>query len=231
MSNRWAGTIDELAIYSSALSQNSVQVHYSKYFYGTNTVAPTIVSQPASKTVLAGAAPVLVVKAGGTLPLTYQWTANSVPIAGATTATLTLPSVTTTTTYSLSVQNAYGTANTTPIVLTVATPPSGYATVAMADHPTAFWRLSEGSGTTTVDSAGFNDGTYSGGFTLGAPAFHGETGTGVRLDGSSGRAIVPLSPVLNPAGAFTCEFWAAPNGHRVLCSGGLDGSPWTQWRL
>ena len=210
MSNRWAGTIDELAIYSSALSQNSVQVHYSKYFYGTNTVAPTIVSQPTSKTVLAGAAPVLVVKAGGTLPLTYQWTANSVPIAGATTATLTLPSVTTTTTYSLSVQNAYGTANTTPIVLTVATPPSGYATVAMADHPTAFWRLSEGSGTTTVDSAGFNDGTYSGGFTLGAPAFHGETGTGVRLDGSSGRAIVPLSPVLNPAGAFTCEFWAAP---------------------
>ena len=75
--------------------------------------------------------------------------------------------------------------------------------MAMADHPTAFWRLADASGTTAVDSAGFNDATYnSSGVTLGAPAFHGETGTGASFDGSSGRAIAPLSAVLNPAGPF-----------------------------
>jgi hypothetical protein len=206
---RMAGTVDELAVYSSALSQNAIQIHYSKFVYGTNTAPPSIVSQPASKTILAGASPVLVVQAGGTLPLSYQWSSNGVPIAGATSASLSLANVMTTATYSLNVQNAYGTNNTSPIILTVAAPPSGYATAAMADHPTAFWRLSESSGTTAVDSAGFNDGTYSGGFTLGAPPFHGETGTGVRLDGSSGRAIVPLTPVLNPAGPFSVEFWAS----------------------
>ena len=206
--NQLAGNVDELAIYSTALSQSDIQVHYSKFLYGTNTSAPSIVSQPASKTLLAGASPVLSVSAQGTLPLTYQWTSNNVVIPGATSQTLALVNVSATATYALSIQNPYGTTTTQPIVLTVAAPPSGYATTAMADHPTAFWRLSDTSGTTAVDSAGFNDATYSGGFTLGAPAFHGETGTGASFDGSSGRAIAPLTSVLNPAGPFSIEFWA-----------------------
>lgn len=208
--NRWAGTIDELALYTSSLSQNTIQLHYSAFVYGTNTAPPSIVSQPSSKTLLAGASPVLVVQAAGTLPLNYQWSLNGVNISGATTASLALSNVTTTGTYSLNVQNAYGFTNTQPIVLTAGTPPAGYATFAMRDHPTAFWRLSDTSGTTAVDSAGFNDATYSGGFTLGAPAFHGETGTAVSLNGSSGRAIAPLNSVLNPAGPFSCEFWCQP---------------------
>ena len=207
--NRWAGTADEVAIYSSALSQNTIQIHYSKFVYGTNTSAPTIVSQPASKTILAGASPVLLVTAGGTLPLTYQWTKGGSPVAGATTASLSLSNVNASATYQLWVTNAYGFTNTQPIVLTAAAPNSPYTTVAMADHPTALWRLAESSGTTAVDSAGFNDGTYEGGFTLGGATFHGESGTAVNLNGSSGRAIVPLTSVLNPAGPFTCEFWAA----------------------
>ena len=88
---RWIGTIDELAVYSTALPPNTVQTHYSKYFYGTNTAAPSIVSQPSSKTMLAGGSPLLVVKAAGTLPLSYQWSSNGVAIAGATTAELSLP--------------------------------------------------------------------------------------------------------------------------------------------
>ena len=38
--NRWAGTIDELAIYGSALSQDTIQRHYSTFVYGTNTSLP-----------------------------------------------------------------------------------------------------------------------------------------------------------------------------------------------
>lgn len=208
--NRWAGTIDELAIYGSALSQNLIQQHYSKFFYGTNTAAPSLLSQPTSKTILAGSSPVLVTKATGTLPLTYQWTANNVPIPGGTSANLSLSNITSTATYQLSVQNAYGSTNSLPIVLSVTTPPAGYAATAMADHPTAFWRLSENGGTTAIDSAGFNDATYSGGVTFGAAAFSGESGTGARFNGSNGKAVGPLSPVLNPSGPFTIEFWASP---------------------
>lgn len=210
---RWGGTIDEVAVYTNSLSQNTIQLHYSAFVYGTNTAPPSIVSQPSSKTLLSGASPVLAVQAGGTLPLSYQWSLNGVNISGATTASLAISNVSANATYSLHVQNAYGSTNTQPIVLTAGTPPAGYATMAMSDHPTAFWRLSDTSGTTAVDSAGFNDATYSGGFTLGAPAFHGESGTAVNLNGSTGHAIAPLTPVLNPAGPFTIEFWAVtPRG-------------------
>ncbi len=209
--NRWVGNVDELAIYGSALPQNTIQLHYSAFVYGTNTAAPSFVSLPPSKTVFAGGSPVLVAQATGTLPLSYQWKSNDIAILGANAASLTLLNLKTGATYKLEVQNAYGITNSQPIVLTVTAPPSGYASAAMADHPTALWRLSESSGTTAVDSAGFNDGTYSGGFTLGQPSIPGETGTSVALNGTDGRAIVPLTPVLNPSGPFTCEFWAACN--------------------
>ncbi len=115
---RWVGTVDELSVYSSALSQNTVQTHYSKFFYGTNTAAPSIVSQPSSKTLLAGGSPLLVVKAIGTLPLSYQWSSNGVAIPGATTAELSLSQSTVafSATYSLAVANAFGSTNTQPIV-------------------------------------------------------------------------------------------------------------------
>ena len=210
--NRWAGSIDELALYSSALSQNTVQLHYSKFFYGTNTSAPVLVSQPLSRTVLSGASPVLAVHSSGTLPLSFQWTSNSVAIPGATASILALSNTTASATYSLSIQNAYGTTNTQPIVLTVVAPPAGYPAMVMNDHPTAFWRLNDSSGQPTHDSAGFNDGAYNAaGVTYGVAAHQGESGTAVQLDGSSGRAIVPLTPVLNPNAPFSCEFWALAN--------------------
>jgi len=210
--NGWYGSIDELAVYGSALSQNTIQTHYSKFFYGTNTAAPSIVSQPSSKTLLAGGSPVLTVKASGTLPLTYQWTSNGVALAGATSASLTLPAATTaySASYSLTVQNGFGSTNTQPIELTFTAPPAGYPATVMSDHPTAFWRLAESSGLTMIDSAGVNDGTYSAaGVSYGTQSHQGEPGTAVTLDGASGRALVPNSPALNPNGPFTIEFWAS----------------------
>jgi hypothetical protein len=210
--NRWAGTVDELAVYTNALSQNTIQRHYSAFVYGTNTAAPSIVSQPSSRTLLAGASPVLTVQAGGTLPLSYQWSANGGPISGATASMLALSNVTTTTTYTLQIQNAYGSTNINPVIVTVVAPPTGYPAMVMNDHPTAFWRLSDSAGTPAVDSAGFNDGTYNAtGVTYGVPAHQGESGTAVQLDGSSGRAVIPYTPVLNPSGPFTCEFWVLAN--------------------
>jgi hypothetical protein len=242
--NRWAGTIDELAIYSSALSQNTIQGHYSTFVFGTNTSAPTIVSRPNPRTVLAGASPVLQVQAGGTLPLSFQWTSNSVTIPGATGAALAISNLTATTTYGLHVQNAYGSSNIS-VVLTVAAPPPGYPATVMTDHPTAFWRLNDSSGQPALDSAGFNDGAYSGsGVTYGSASIPGETGTAVTFNGSAGRAIAPYSATLNPSGPLTVEFWGKlttygfwvpissmdrpnrPGGYEFYLSGNAVGYEW-----
>lgn len=207
--NRWAGTVDELAVYSKALSGATIQGHYTKLVYGTNTAPPVIVSQPSSKTLLAGGSPSLVVTVGGALPFTFQWNSNGVPITGATSATLTLARTTTnsTATYSLSVANVFGTTNTQPILLTFVAPPSGYVGRVMADNPTALWRLGDKSGPTAIDSAGLYDGTYSSsGVTYGAGDFPGDNGS-IVLDGAAGRALVPNTPALNPSSPFTIEFW------------------------
>ena len=203
--NLWAGTIDELAIYGSALSQDTIQGHYSTFVYGTNTSAPMIVSAPAAKTVFAGASPVLVVQAAGTLPLSYQWSANSTMIPGGTGASLAVSNITANTTYGLKVQNAYGSTNIS-VVLTVTAPPAGYPATVMTDHPTALWRLADTSGQPAQDSAGFNDGVFNtSGVTYGAVSIPGEAGTAVTLDGTAGRAIAPYSPSLNPSGPLTVE--------------------------
>ena len=174
--NRWAGRIDELAIYGSALSEDTIQGHFSNFVYGTNTSSPTIVSAPAARTVLSGASPILVVQAGGTLPLKYLWTSNSVTITGATAPTLAVSNITATTTYGVTVQNAYGSTNR-DFVLTTATPPTGYAATVMTDHPSSLWRMNDSSGQPALDSAGFNDGVYDGsGVTYGAGSIPGEDG-------------------------------------------------------
>jgi hypothetical protein len=220
------GSVDELSIYSAALAQSTIQVHYSGYFFGTHTAPASFVSQSPSKSLLAGASPVLRGTATGTLPISYQWQKNGIDIPSETRGTLELSNVTTTATYTLVATNNYGSPATSgPIVLTIVAPPSGYATRVMQDAPRAYWRLSESSGTTAIDSAGFNDGTYEGTYTLGYPPFQGETGSAVLFNGSSGRAIVPNSPDINPNGPFSIELWAkfvGGNGGNQVALSSLD---------
>ena len=214
VNNRWAGNIDELAIYNAALSTFTLQSHYSKFIFGTNTVAPSIVSQPTDKTLMAGSSPRLRVQTAGTLPLIYQWTSNGVPLAGATSATLVLANTTTSSSanYTLYVTNAIGWTNSQPIALTFVAPPSPYSAAVAADGPTAYWRMGETSGTTAVDSAGFNNAAYFPTVTLGAaPVLVNESDPAVDFAAGNGRAEVANVPELNPAGPFTVEAWTRPN--------------------
>ncbi len=55
----------------------------------TPAAAPSIMSQPASKTVNAGQAAIFTVSASGGAALTYQWAKNGAPISGATSASYT----------------------------------------------------------------------------------------------------------------------------------------------
>ena len=85
-------------------------------------VAPTITTHPASQTVTAGANVNFTVAASGTAPLGYQWRLNGANISGATSATLTLTSVTTGQSggsYSCLVSNSAGTATSSAATLTV----------------------------------------------------------------------------------------------------------------
>src|SRR5207249_1215247 len=91
---------------------------------------PVLDSEPQSQIVQQGASVTLSVAAHGTAPLAYIWTCNGSPlsndpnISGATTANLTIDSVTATSTgnYSVTVSNLCGSLVTTPANISIAPP-------------------------------------------------------------------------------------------------------------
>ena len=97
------------------------------------TVAPTITTQPASKTVNAGAAVTFTIVASGTAP-TYQWTYNGAPIAGATAASYSIASVAPANAglYAAAATNSAGTATSNNATLLVYTP---YIVATLAGQP------------------------------------------------------------------------------------------------
>jgi RHS repeat-associated protein len=90
---------------------------------------------------------------------------------------------------------------------------SDYATVVMADTPSAYWRLGESSGTAATDSSGNGrTGTYSGGFTLGqAGAIAGDADKAASFDGVNGQVSVPDDTTMRLNASWSIEFWAKQN--------------------
>ncbi|OQC62737.1 MAG: Immunoglobulin I-set domain protein [Verrucomicrobia bacterium ADurb.Bin006] len=215
--NMLAGTIGDLAVYSSALSADAIQSHYTKLVYGTTVAPPVFDSQTLGpRTLMAGSAPVLNAVVSGALPFTYQWKLDGVAIPGANSASyvVTGGAAGTSATYTLSVENVFGIAESQPIVLNFVAPSGKYAEIVAADHPSAYWRLGEATGTLAADVAGFHDATYGGAYTLGEPgAFLGgaQTDPDTAVHFTGGNAVAQASSVLNPAGPFTVEFWAKPD--------------------
>jgi C1A family cysteine protease len=97
-------------------------------FAGTNT-APSISTQPQSRSVLAGGNASFSVAASGTPPLRYQWRKNGSSIAGATNSSLALTNVQSSDagTFSVVVSNGSGSATSSNATLTV------LATLSLAD--------------------------------------------------------------------------------------------------
>jgi len=126
-SNAFYGTIDEVAIYSYALSSNQVLNHY--YAAG---IAPTFVIQPTNATVAEGATAKFVAVAYGSPTLAYQWYrsidggVNFSPLPGQTSATLTIPNVQPAINgyvYHLVATSGYGTATSADATLAVVSGP------------------------------------------------------------------------------------------------------------
>lgn len=114
---------------SGAASFTSAQLSsaYSVSMSGTGVaVAPAIVTQPVSISILTGQTGAFSVSATGTAPLSYQWKMNGTAIAGATASSYTTPTETTSNSgeqFTVAVSNAAGTVISNAATLTVTTTP------------------------------------------------------------------------------------------------------------
>jgi len=125
------GLIDELAVYSRALSSNDMRSIYRASYAGKCTVRPEITQQPSGGEVLVGQSVSFQVTAAGKLPLIYQWQkdgtnlVNTARVTGADTAQLTISSLQTNDSgsYRVVVTNSFGTATSAAATLSVITDP------------------------------------------------------------------------------------------------------------
>jgi subtilase family serine protease len=99
--------------YGSVASSNAVINAYG--------VPPFITTQPANQSVAVGGTATFTVVAGGTPPLSYQWSLNNTNISTATNSSLTLANVQSAQAgnYQVKISSPYGTTNSAPAVLTV----------------------------------------------------------------------------------------------------------------
>src|SRR4051812_6350903 len=92
---------------------------------------------------------------------------------------------------------------------------SPYSTAIQADHPPAYWRLNETSGTTAVDSAGNYNGSYTNaligqtGYTIGSDpaALAGSFGPDIGQYQDSFVGGMSLDVATNGNATFSVEAW------------------------
>jgi hypothetical protein len=216
------GTIDEVAVYNTALSAARVSAHYSA---GTPTGGTPIAAPSA-----------LSATAASSSQINLKWTDNSsneehFVLERSTSSAFSSPQVFTlaanATTYSdtgLAEGTTYyyrvkatnssessGYSNTAS-ALTQSAAPTGYKGTVLADSPVSYWRLGETSGTTAGDERGANPGTYVNSPTLGAAGLlSGDTDKAVSFDGTNDQVKIASSTSLNLTSPFTLETWIKPS--------------------
>ena len=121
----FAGDLDEVAVYSYALTPSQVSTHYGMGKYSTTT-PPTLAAQLEPQTILAGAGASLTIRAAGSPPLAYQWQKDGTDLPGATSPTLTISAAyyTDAGSYRVVVRNGVGSVTSDPVSLVVMPTPS-----------------------------------------------------------------------------------------------------------
>jgi hypothetical protein len=202
----YQGLLDEMSLYSRALSSNEIAAIYNAGNGGKclpPPAPPVIATQPTNQTVVVGGTANFTVVAGGTLPLSYHWNFNGTNLSGATNTTLTLTNVQLNQAgnYAVVVTNLYGSVTSSNAVLTVNLPPP----CTPAPSGLVSWWPGEGNGNDVVDG---NDGMV-----LPGVAFvGGEVGQAFLLNNTNAYVNVPASPTLNvgTGRGFTLEAWIYP---------------------
>jgi predicted alpha-1,6-mannanase (GH76 family) len=145
----------------------------------TLTIArePIIVQQPSPTNlfVFSGASNTWTFAASAALPVTYYWSLNGNLIASSSNPNLTLFNLQTSNSgsYSVVVSNVYGTATSSPVLLTVSPAPSyPLGQSILVDHPVGYWRLDELGGTVAHDYIGGKNGIYTSKVALGQTGYN-----------------------------------------------------------
>jgi hypothetical protein len=202
----YKGLLDEVSIYNRALSASEIAAIYNAGSGGKcppPPTPPTIVTQPASQTNIVETTASFSVTAGGTQPLSYQWSFNTTNIIGATNATLTLANVQLTNAgnYSVTITNLYGSTNSATVVLTVNPQPSCTA----SPSGLVAWWPGEGN---AYDVIGGNNGSLVGdlGYT------NGEVGQAFAFNDTNAAVMIPASSSLDvgSGSGLTLEAWINP---------------------
>ena len=205
------GLVDELALYSRALTSAEIQAIYNAGSSGKCPAPPFVISQPTNQTVYVGNMVNLSVTAGGTTPLSYQWLYGGNPVPGATTPSLTLTNIQVgqAGVYSVQVTNTAGSVLSSNAVVTVNVSP-------VCDPPPTnivSWWQGEGDG---ADSLGANGGTLVNGVGF----LPGVVGQAFSFNGNGQFVRIPDDATLDPTNALSLECWVylkgVPNNNIVM---------------
>jgi len=192
--------------------------------------APSITTEPASRSVTAGQTASFSVVASGTAPLTYQWRQNGTAISGATSSSYTTPATTTSESgaeFSVVVSNSAGRATSSAAVLTVNAAVSNLSSSATT---LAFGSVNVSSASTqsvTLTNAGSASVTISNVLVAGAGFSATGVSSGLILSGGQSAA---LSVTFDPAagggvtGSITVTSNAA-NSPMVIALSGTGVAP------
>jgi 6-phosphogluconolactonase (cycloisomerase 2 family) len=217
------GSVDEVALYNTALTSAQVKQHHEAVLAGVLAPPSALSTTPGNGAATlkwtasssAGVTGYDVYRANpdGSWPSTAL---ASVSSSGSLTYTDTGLSNGTTYTYRVTAYEGSGNqsspsnqASATPTAVCSPRQSSYSSLISATPGLVGYWRLGESSGATACDStANHDNGTYLGGVTLGIPgAIGGDIDTAASLDGSSGQISVPASSSLNVGDTFTIEAW------------------------
>jgi Domain of unknown function (DUF4082)/Domain of unknown function (DUF4091)/Abnormal spindle-like microcephaly-assoc'd, ASPM-SPD-2-Hydin/Immunoglobulin I-set domain len=163
-----------------------------------SSTAPSITSQPTSKTVVAGQTASFSVTAAGTAPLSYQWMRNGAAISGAISSNYTTAATTSAdngTSYTVAVSNSLGKVTSAAATLTVSA-----STLALGVSPASlsFGSIDTGASSTlgvTLKNSGNSNVTISGVSTSGAGFSASNVSSGTVLaPGQSAALNVTFAP-------------------------------------
>jgi Concanavalin A-like lectin/glucanases superfamily len=202
----WVGMLDEVALYSTALTPQAVQAHYLAFFAGN---PPTLTRQPQSGSYLPGVALTLSVQASGP-SLSYQWYKAASVLPGANASTFAFPSLAAgdAGTYSVVVTNVAGAVTSAPavIALSATLPPALVRYQSAVSNEASLISYYTFDRLLPQDVVGPNQGTLSGTAGFGA-GVGGGPGQGLMLDGSGHVRLGSVPAFDFASGVGTVEGW------------------------